>query len=632
MIQAVVLAGGEGTRLRSVTGGSPKPLARANGRTLLDLQFSHFAECGVRDVLVLTGYQGDEIAAFCGDGQAWGLSVRCIREPEPRGTAGALLHAASALSPQFMITYGDTVFDFDVARMVAAHSRNRLIGTLLLHPNDHPNDSDLVEVDVMDRVIAFHPYPHEAELLLPNLVNAGVYVLDREILDILGELPQKCDFGKHVFPHLLRLGKPLFGYRSPEYVKDAGTPERLAQVSHDLASGRVAAKSLRAPVRAVFLDRDGTINVEKSRIVNPNDLELYPGAGSAIAALNHSNYRTVITTNQAIIARGDCTEAQLQAIHNRLEALLGDSRAYVDRIYYCPHFPDGGFPGERIEFKIACDCRKPETGMLTLAAKELNIDLAGSWMIGDTTGDIETARRAGVTSILLATGYGGRDRKWPAPPDLECLDLADAVDLILNRWSVMLDTVRPLAQRIQPSDMVLIGGQARSGKSHHAAALRHCLEAAGKPAVIVPLDAWLRPEAERSGSSVLDRYDLAAAAAFLRAASALEDRVLLPRYDRLERRPVSGSLELRIPKRAILIVEGVPALASPLLRALAQHRIALRRDEQQRRATLRRDYLARGWSSERIEQLILERLDEEFPTIQDSLNNAEFMLERELQP
>jgi histidinol-phosphate phosphatase family protein len=628
MIQIVVLAGGEGTRLRSVTGGSPKPLAKANGRPLLDLQFTHFAECGVHEVLVLTGYQGDEITAFCGDGRAWGLSVRCIREPEPRGTAGALLHAASALSPQFMITYGDTVFDFDVTRMITAHRRNRRIGTLLLHPNDHPNDSDLVEVDIMDRVIAFHPYPHADGLSVPNLVNAGVYVLDREILDFLGEFPGKCDFGKHVFPRLLRYGGSLFGYRSPEYVKDAGTPERLAQVSHDLATGRVAAMSLRAPVRAVFLDRDGTINVEKSRIVNPNDLELYPGAGSAIAALNHSNYRTVITTNQAIIARGDCTEAELQAIHNRLEALLGDSRAYVDRIYYCPHFPDRGFPGERIELKIACDCRKPETGMLTRAATELNLDLAGSWMIGDTTGDIETARRAGVTSILLATGYGGRDGKWPVQPDLECLDLADAVDLILNRWSGMLDTIRPLVQRIQLGDLVLIGGQARSGKSHHAAALRYCLEAAGKPAVIIPLDAWLRAEIDRAGGSVLDRYDLGAAATFLRRASALEDRILLPRYDRRERRPVPDGLELRIPRGAVLIVEGVPALASSQLTALAQHRIALRRDEQHRRATLRRDYGARGWSAERIEQLILERLNEEFPTIQDSLTNADFILER----
>jgi D,D-heptose 1,7-bisphosphate phosphatase len=629
MIQVVVLAGGKGTRLKAVTGESPKALARANGRPLLDLQLTHFAECGVNEVLVLTGYQGDEIAAFCGDGRAWGLSVRCIREPEPRGTAGALLHAASALSPQFMITYGDTVFDFDVARMVAAHRLNHLIGTLLLHPNDHPNDSDLVEVDVMDRVIAFHPYPHPDALSVPNLVNAGVYVLNREILDVLGEFPQKCDFGKHVFPRLLQHGKPLFGYRSPEYVKDAGTPQRLAQVSHDLATGRVAAKSLRAPVRAVFLDRDGTINVEKGRIVSPNDLELYPGAGAAIAALNHSIYRTVVTTNQAAIARGDCTEAELQGIHNRLEALLGISLAYVDRIYYCPHFPDSGFPGERIELKIACDCRKPETGMLMRAATELNLELAGSWMIGDSTSDIETARRAGVTSILLATGHGGRDRKWPVQPDLECLDLADAVDLILNRWSGMLDTVRPLVRRIQPGEVVLIGGQARSGKSHHAAALKCCLEAAGKSAVVIPLDAWLRAEIDRSGASVLDRYDLAAAATFLRGASALEGRILLPGYDRRERRSVADAMELRIPKRAVLIVEGVPALASAQLTALGQHRIALRRDEQQRRATLRRDYGARGWSAERIEQLILERLEEEFPTIEDSLTNAEFILERE---
>ena len=386
---------------------------------------------------------------------------------------------------------------------------------------------------------------------------------------------------------------------------------------------------MREPVRAVFLDRDGTINVEKNRIVAPNDLELYPGAGSAIAALNHSVYRTVVTTNQAIIARGDCTEAQLQSIHNRLEALLGDSRAYVDRIYYCPHFPECGFPGERVELKIACDCRKPETGMLRRAVAELNLSLTGSWMIGDTTGDVETAKRVGITSILLATGYGGGDRKWPVQPDLECLDLADAVDLILNRWSGMLDAVRPLVPRIQPGDVVLMGGQARSGKSHHAFALRHCLEAGGKPTVVVPLDAWLRAEADRSGSSVLDRYDLVAAATFLQRIKAFEGTCLLPKYDRRERRPVADAVELHIPKRAVMIVEGVPALASSQLAVMGQHRIALRRDEQRRQATLRRDYGTRGWSAERIEQLILERLREEFPTIQESLTNADCILERE---
>lgn len=631
MIQVVVLAGGRGTRLKAVTGTMPKALAPVNGYPLLDLQLTHFAASGVKDVLVLTGYGADRIAAYCGDGSAWGLSVRCVEEPDALGTAGAVSHAKSLLAPEFMVTYGDTVFDFDLARMTAAHRSSSQMVTLLLHPNDHPQDSDLVEVDGADRVVAFHPYPHTSGLWLPNLVNAGVYVLSRDILDWFDGLPGRPDFGKHVFPHLLRSGQYLQGYRSPEYIKDAGTPERLAQVSRDLASGRVTRQSLRVPTPAVFLDRDGTINREIGGVVNPEDMELIPGASTAIARLNKSNYRTVIVTNQAVIARGDCSEATLQLIHNRMETLLGGDKAFIDRIYYCPHIPDRGFPGERLDLKIRCDCRKPEIGMVTKAASDLNLELSASWMVGDSTGDVETARRAGLISILLSTGLGGRDGKWLSQPDAECLDLADAVSLILDRWSVMLLALRPVVSRISPGNVVLLAGQARSGKSQHAAALRRSLEAEGKPAVIICLDNWLKAENERAGSSVLDRYDLTSAADFLRRAADSGGRFLLPRYDRRDRRPIANAQELEIPHGAVLIVEGVPALASTFLTTLAQHRIAVRRSEEHRLAAMRRDYASRGWSAPRIEQLIAERLQEEFPIIQASLANADVILNNGLE-
>jgi D,D-heptose 1,7-bisphosphate phosphatase len=587
----------------------------------------NFAACGVEQVLVLTGYGADQITEFCGDGSRWGLSVRCVNEPEALGTAGALFHAGSLLAPEFMVVYGDTVFDFDLARMVTAHRSGAQLATILLHPNDHPQDSDLVEVDTTDRVIAFHPYPHADASRLPNLVNAGIYVFNRDILNWVDRLPERPDFGKHVFPFLIRAGTSVQGYRSPEYVKDAGTPERLAQVSRDLASGRVAELSMRAPSRAVFLDRDGTLNVEKGGIVGREEIELIPGTAASVARLNKSPYRTVVVTNQAVIARGDCTEEGLRAVHNHLESMLGAGGAYLDRIYYCPHIPDRGFAGERIELKIRCDCRKPEIGMLVRAARELNIDLTGSWMVGDSTGDVETARRAGLISILLATGHGGSDGKWSSQPDAECVDLADAVSLILDRWPVMLAALGPMVSRIAPGDVVLLGGQARVGKSQYASALRRSLEATGKPAIVICLDSWLRAENERVGRSVLDRFDLSSAAEFLHRAKSSGGRFRLARYDRRGRRPVADALELHVPSRAVLIVEGVPALASPLLSAMAQHRIAVRRSEERRRGTMRCDYAARGWATQSIERLIAERLEDEFPVIQNSLASADVIFD-----
>ncbi|MEJ0005429.1 MAG: HAD-IIIA family hydrolase [Steroidobacteraceae bacterium] len=627
MIQAVVLAGGKGTRLKSITGDTPKPLARANGRELLDMQFSSFAATGIRDVLVLTGFGGDFIEAFSRDSDRWGLRITCNRETTARGTFGALVDAAHLLEDQFLLTYGDTVFDIDLARLVANHRNSGAVATLLLHPNDHPHDSDLVEVDDQDRIVAFHPHPHPMDASFPNLVNAAMYVMERRLLDIAEAKEERPDFGKHIFPRLLRRGIPLQGYRSPEYIKDAGTPERLTIVSRDLASGRVRAMTLRNPAPAIFLDRDGTVNVERSHISRPDDLSLIPGAGEAIAKLNASFYRTVIVTNQAGIAKGKFTEVELQLIHNRLESLLGEHKAFVDRIYYCPHIPDRGFPGERVDLKIECNCRKPRPGMLIQAATDMNIDFTRSWMIGDSSSDIEAARRVGVSTVLLASGHAGRDGKFPVLPDVECFDLADAVSFLLERLPALVARLSPLVTQIRRDDVVLIGGQARSGKTQAAAGLRQAVTAAGLPSVVIPLDCWLRSAEDRHGSSVLDRYDLATASNFLSSLNGTGGSFMLPRYDRKTRRSIPDGVRLDIPAGAVLIVEGVPALSAPLFDNSVRHRVAIFRDETRRRASLTKDYASRGFAAEEIIDLIAARGAEEVPLVNRDLVSATFRIE-----
>ena len=182
---------------------------------------------------------------------------------------------------------------------------------------------------------------------------------------------------------------------------------------------------------AVFLDRDGTINEERGHIQTPQDLVLLSGAASAIGRLNESQYLTVVVTNQSVIARGKCTEANMDVIHDRLQSLIGEYGAYINQIYYCPHYPDRLISGDRQDLKIVCDCRKPEPGLIMRAAKDMNIDLKMSWMVGDMTSDIKAADRAGIRSVLLAK-KGGFDNQFSVRPDAKCLDLKDAVELILN--------------------------------------------------------------------------------------------------------------------------------------------------------------------------------------------------------
>jgi histidinol-phosphate phosphatase family protein len=431
-MNAVILAGGRGTRLASRTNGLPKPLASVQGKPLLAYQFELLARHHVEQVTVLCGYGAEAIHAFCGDGSQWGLQIECIDESRPLGTAGAVLEALDRLPERFLVLYGDTMVNADLDRFWAAHETSRAAATLFLHPNDHPQDSDLAETGSDGGILAFHPYPHPAGALLPNQVNAALYVIEAKALRGISHSGQPLDFGKHVFPEMLARGLRLQGYRSPEYIRDAGTPERLDRVAADVASGLVAQSSLDVPRPAVLLDRDGTINEEVSYIRRPEQFRLIPGAAQGIRLLRQAGYRIAVVTNQPVVARGECTFAELERIHNFMEMELSAEGAFVDRIYFCPHHPHSGYPGEVRALKIECNCRKPRGGLVEQAARELNLDLECSWLIGDSTGDLETARVCGLRSILLRTGIGGIDGKYPARPAGVCDDLLAAARFIIK--------------------------------------------------------------------------------------------------------------------------------------------------------------------------------------------------------
>jgi histidinol-phosphate phosphatase family protein len=294
------------------------------------------------------------------------------------------------------------------------------------------------------RITAFHGYPHPEGAWLPNLVNAAFYCVEREALARWRGLAPPLDFAKDLFPLMVAEGARLNGYRSFEYIKDVGTPARVDKAERDLLSGMVARARRDRPQAAVFLDRDGVLNELRDYVRTPEDLTLIPGAAQAVRALNRAGLRTVVVTNQPVLARGECSPEGLRRIHAKLDAELGREGAYLDALYFCPHHPHSGYPGEVPALKIDCECRKPKTGLITRAAAELNIDLAQSWMIGDSSSDLLAARRAGLRSILVLTGEGGEDGRCPAEPDFVAADLAAAVELVLrHRASVRDDGLTP---------------------------------------------------------------------------------------------------------------------------------------------------------------------------------------------
>ncbi len=594
MKQAVILAGGKGTRLRSVLGDVPKPLAQVDGEPLLGHQLALLRRHGFEEAVLLVSHGAGRIAAWLADAAPLGIRIRLIEDPEPRGTAGAVLAALDQLAPVFTVLYADTMLGVDLSRFRAWHdAAPDAAASLFLHPNDHPQDSDLVEQDSAGRILRFHPYPHPDGEWLPNLVNAALYIVNRDALLPFRAAPPPLDFGKDLFPRMLSQGALLRGYVSPEYIKDAGTPARLDRVRRAHASGAILRASLDHPQRGVFIDRDGTLNEEAGHLRRAEQLAVFGFVGQALRRLNDAEWRTVIITNQPVLARGETDEAELRRIHSRLDSEVARDQAFFDRLYFCPHHPDAGFPGEIPELKRTCDCRKPAPGLIRKAQSELNIALEHSWLIGDSTADLGAAEEAGVSSILVETGEGGLDDRYPYEAGFTFRDFSAAVDFILDDYPRLAAAAAPLLERIGSGEDWFIGGCARSGKSTLAATLARELRRGGQHAVVIQLDRWLMPE-DRRGAGVPERYDMQAIEAAFEAAAGRtggEAIVDLPFYSRRQRKPLDLSRRLSLPAGTVVFWEGAVGVELAARLGLESHAIDLQADPAARRA--RQDHYAR---------------------------------------
>ena len=430
---AVIMAGGKGSRLRSITNDEiPKPMVPVDGKPLLEYQVEKLKTYGIKKIVMIVGHLGEKIVDHFKDGKNFGVEIDYIFEKEPLGTAGAFYYLKDKIDAKdFMLVFGDVFFDMDFDRMEDFHFKNSALTTLLAHPNGHPYDSDLIRMDDKGRVIGFDSKHNVRDYWYDNMVNAGMYIINRKLLDLVKE-PVKTDFEKDILANQVKIGANIYAYHTPEYVKDVGTVDRINATVEELKSGLIQSKNLKNKQRAIFIDRDGTINVSKGFISKADDLELIPGSIEAIKAINKSGALAIVITNQPVIARGECSFEELHNIHNKLKTLLGEKGAFVDDIFYCPHHPDKGFEGEVPELKFDCECRKPKTGMIDEAVEKYNIDLSKSYMVGDSTMDLETARNAGVKSVLVDTGFAGNDGKYDRSCDIEAKNLFDAVEKIIK--------------------------------------------------------------------------------------------------------------------------------------------------------------------------------------------------------
>ncbi len=419
-MKAIIMAGGKGTRIKEINSEVPKPMIPVLDKPILQYQIECLARQGVKDITLIIGYLGFVIKEYFGDGTKYGVNISYIEEKEPLGTAGALYLLKGKVQEDFLLLCGDLIFDINVNRFYSAHKKMGGLVTLFTHPNSHPYDSGIIIADENCKVLNWL-HKEDERLWYRNRVNAGLHFVSPKIFERFTEL-KKRDLDRDVLKPLIGENN-LFVYDSPEYVKDMGTPDRYYSVTEDIKNGKVSAKNLNNRQKAVFLDRDGTINKYVGFLKSAKDFSLLDGVADAVKKINESGYLAIVVTNQPVIARGDTTLEELAEIHAKMETLLGEKGAYLDAIYYCPHHPDKGFEGERPEYKIECECRKPKAGLVFKAAKDFNINLSESWVIGDSVSDVQCGKNAGCKTAFL-----GDDET----ADVCGKNLLECIDKILN--------------------------------------------------------------------------------------------------------------------------------------------------------------------------------------------------------
>lgn len=427
---AVIQAGGKGTRMRELTHDKiPKPMLELNGKPMIEWQIMSLINYGIKDFVFIIGHLGDAVKDYFGDGKKWNAKISYIEEKEPLGSAGALYYAKDVIgNKNAILIFGDVMFELDWDRYIQFHEKHNGIVTLLAHPNSHPYDSDLLILGQDSLVIDIDSKSNIRNYNYRNCVNAGLSIFKNELMNCIS-CAKKIDYESELIRPLI-VDKKVYAYNTPEYVKDVGTPERFFYACEEQKHGIWKRKSLNNKQKAIFLDRDGTINVLKGFLNSAEKFELLPNVSEAIKRINSSEYMAIVVTNQPVIARGECTVTELEEIHKKMETLLGEDGAYVNDIFYCPHHPDKGYDGEIPELKIECDCRKPKIGMIIEAAQKYNIDMSQSWYIGDTTVDIQTGINAGMRTVLLRTGEAGMDKKYKVEPTMSAKDLLEAVNMI----------------------------------------------------------------------------------------------------------------------------------------------------------------------------------------------------------
>jgi dTDP-glucose pyrophosphorylase/histidinol phosphatase-like enzyme len=385
--QAVILAGGKGTRLGEITRAVPKPmLPIGGGRLFLDYLLEMIERHGYQDIVLLGGYLGDVLEAAYGGRRMGDATIRVLREPVPLGTAGALTVAQEALDPRFLMMNGDAFFDINLRALEGASRQDGAMATLALRSVADAARYGRV-IEEQGKVVAF--LEKDPSRPGPGIINGGIYVLKREILDLVLNLP--CSLEQDVFPALVERGE-IRGREFDGYFLDIGLPETLEQGRRELPSVRVRP--------AAILDRDTLVNFAEGDSFRPEAFQWRKSAVEAIRALNDRGYYVFVVSHRSGDARTTCVAGDERQLRAAMQERLAASGAHVDRFYGEPDYETGLAPGHAIDAAKS----KPVSNLFCKTMNEQPIVGERSFFIGVTSDDVEAARSAGISGHVFDGG------------------------------------------------------------------------------------------------------------------------------------------------------------------------------------------------------------------------------------
>ncbi len=379
--QAVILAGGLGTRLRPITNTLPKPMIPFHGKPFLEYILEMLIEQGFEKAVILLGYLPEKVIEYFGDGKNLGISIEYSITDISDDTGLRLTKAKHLIDQEFMLLYCDNYWPIDFEKMWKKYCNSKVstLVTVYLNKDNYTNSN--IKIDKNDFIEVY-----DKTRTTPNLqgVDIGFFIMKKEVLDLIPE--GNHNFEKTVMPILIE-SKQIITYPTEHRYYSVGSHERLKLTEKFLERSKT-----------IIIDRDGILNRKAPKaqyILNWSEWQWLNGSIEAIVKLKSAGYQIIVVTNQAGIARGLMSEKDLNEIHKKMNEDLAKFGGRIDKIYYCPHGWDEN-----------CECRKPKAGMLYYAQKDFHLDLTKIWFIGDDERDVIAGKVAGMKTAKVEGDNG----------------------------------------------------------------------------------------------------------------------------------------------------------------------------------------------------------------------------------